>query len=231
MTNCVGKACSRRTQASERRARPLRHFVLIVCVVKACLPVSAAFSLPSVRSPLFTSTRRANLSDLRLFTTQNTGSSQRAASATTLFTKQNSTSSKLIPDFSQDVGLSTKDKVLVTIMIVAMLFSLGELMNVAGSGAWRYFLAGGICASTSHAITTPIDVVKVNCRSVHVLSIMTADTDLYDCLYCRHESKWTRHYETPRLCKPRPKLFEKKGYIRSQQAWVPPQSDICWKVH
>lgn len=25
---------------------------------------------------------------------------------------------------------------------------------------WRYFLAGGLCAATSHGITTPIDVVK-----------------------------------------------------------------------
>ena len=25
---------------------------------------------------------------------------------------------------------------------------------------WRYFAAGGICAATSHGITTPIDVVK-----------------------------------------------------------------------
>lgn len=33
-----------------------------------------------------------------------------------------------------------------------------------GSGSseidWRFFLAGGLCAATSHGITTPIDVVK-----------------------------------------------------------------------
>lgn len=45
-----------------------------------------------------------------------------------------------------------------------------NVLNIRGGGGheeissldWRYFLAGGICAATSHGITTPIDVVKVN---------------------------------------------------------------------
>jgi hypothetical protein len=46
---------------------------------------------------------------------------------------------------------------------VAVLFSLVvlALLKMSPSGAWRFYLAGGFCASTSHAITTPIDVVKV----------------------------------------------------------------------
>ena len=46
---------------------------------------------------------------------------------------------------------------------VTVLFSLVVLsvLKMSPSGCWRYYLAGGICASTSHAVTTPIDVVKV----------------------------------------------------------------------
>ena len=48
---------------------------------------------------------------------------------------------------------------------VTVLFSIVVLavLRMSPSGCWRYYLAGGICASTSHAITTPIDVVKVSC--------------------------------------------------------------------
>ena len=47
---------------------------------------------------------------------------------------------------------------------VTFLFSLAVLavLKMSPNGCWRYYLAGGICASTSHAITTPIDVVKVS---------------------------------------------------------------------
>lgn len=47
---------------------------------------------------------------------------------------------------------------------VTVLFSLAVLavLKMSPNGCWRYYLAGGICASTSHAITTPIDVVKVS---------------------------------------------------------------------
>jgi uncharacterized membrane protein (DUF2068 family) len=47
-------------------------------------------------------------------------------------------------------------------MSLATAFAFAALMSVSGPGAWRYFLAGGICAAVSHAITTPIDVVKVS---------------------------------------------------------------------
>ena len=29
------------------------------------------------------------------------------------------------------------------------------MVSLSGPGAWRYYLAGGICASTSHTVTTP----------------------------------------------------------------------------
>ena len=40
--------------------------------------------------------------------------------------------------------------------------AVGTVLSHSPPGCWRYYLAGGICASTSHAITTPIDVVKVS---------------------------------------------------------------------
>ena len=46
----------------------------------------------------------------------------------------------------------------VTVLFSVVVFTL---LKMSPSGSWRYYLAGGICASTSHAITTPIDVVKV----------------------------------------------------------------------
>jgi Mitochondrial carrier protein len=30
---------------------------------------------------------------------------------------------------------------------------------------WRYFVAGGICAATSHGITTPLDVIKTKMQT------------------------------------------------------------------
>lgn len=56
--------------------------------------------------------------------------------------------------------VTTKDKVSMgaTFLTAVMMFSF-LLMN-AGPGAWRFFLAGGLCAGASHAIPTPIDVVK-----------------------------------------------------------------------
>mmetsp|Transcript_10955 Transcript_10955/g.12259 ORF Transcript_10955/g.12259 Transcript_10955/m.12259 type:complete len:436 (+) Transcript_10955:51-1358(+) len=49
-----------------------------------------------------------------------------------------------------------------------LLMKMGSLLLVAASflwvivsfGGWKYYLAGGLCAGISHAIATPIDVVK-----------------------------------------------------------------------
>ncbi len=49
----------------------------------------------------------------------------------------------------------------VSATVSVMFTSLLLLIYLSGPGQWRYYLAGGICAAISHAITTPVDVIKV----------------------------------------------------------------------
>ncbi len=51
----------------------------------------------------------------------------------------------------------------VGVTLSALLACTWGLVVLSGEGAWRYYVSGGICAAISHAITTPIDVIKV-CR-------------------------------------------------------------------
>jgi len=71
-------------------------------------------------------------------------------------------SNKLFSEFFPDVEVSRTDQVILAVGTAVMILVFGELIQIAGPGKWKYFLAGGICAATSHAITTPIDVVKVS---------------------------------------------------------------------
>ena len=58
------------------------------------------------------------------------------------------------------------DNVAIAGIAAFLSLAVGVVLKYSPSGCWRYYLAGGICASTSHAITTPIDVVKVRSTSV-----------------------------------------------------------------
>lgn len=46
---------------------------------------------------------------------------------------------------------------ILTASVTACLFIM---MKASGVGAWRYYLAGGVCAAISHAIPVPVDVIK-----------------------------------------------------------------------
>lgn len=60
---------------------------------------------------------------------------------------------------------------LAMISVVALMTTAFFAIIVAsGPGAWRYYLAGGICAATSHSVPVPIDVVKTR---------MQVDANLY----------------------------------------------------
>jgi Mitochondrial carrier protein len=55
-----------------------------------------------------------------------------------------------------------KDKLIIGSATAALLVAFLGLLSAAGPGGWRYYLAGGVCAALSHAVATPIDVVKVS---------------------------------------------------------------------
>lgn len=146
-----------------RKRRFFRSVPLFFCaVVIACvLPAAAAFSTqPASSSYLFSSSFKSvpTLNHRTSILLNQFPCRRHQPSATTSALQ---TASQSSDSSSSGVGISTTDKILVAVMAALSIFALGELMEIAGAGSWRYFLAGGICASTSHAITTPIDVVKV----------------------------------------------------------------------
>lgn len=56
--------------------------------------------------------------------------------------------------------INALDKFVMAGALVAAILSAYSVTMMA-PGSWRFFAAGAICAATSHAIPTPIDVVKV----------------------------------------------------------------------
>jgi hypothetical protein len=60
--------------------------------------------------------------------------------------------------------ITTVDKAVLAGTTAFTAISLFAFITLSAPGSWRYFLAGGICAAMSHAVTVPIDVVKVSGR-------------------------------------------------------------------
>lgn len=57
-------------------------------------------------------------------------------------------------------SMSRKDLILMSSSTILAGLVFAWLVAASGPGGWRYYLAGGICAATSHAIPVPIDVIK-----------------------------------------------------------------------
>jgi hypothetical protein len=57
--------------------------------------------------------------------------------------------------------ITTLDKTFVIGFIGMFGAILYKFVTNSSPGSWRYFLSGGLCAASSHAIPTPIDVIKV----------------------------------------------------------------------
>jgi len=56
--------------------------------------------------------------------------------------------------------MTMADKVSLVSITAFGILAFAWLIRASGPGAWRYYLAGGICAATSHSIPVPVDVVK-----------------------------------------------------------------------
>jgi hypothetical protein len=59
-------------------------------------------------------------------------------------------------------SISTTDKTIVAGSIMVAIAAFSSLLAMSSIGCVRYFMAGGVCAAVSHAIPTPVDVVKVS---------------------------------------------------------------------
>ena len=87
---------------------------------------------------------------------------------TSLLTKQ--TSTKVLHQTTDTVSLLHSCYVFVTswnFVFYSLWLKQEKCLSLRGGNDidWRYFVAGGICAATSHGITTPIDVVKTKMQT------------------------------------------------------------------
>ena len=69
--------------------------------------------------------------------------------------------------------INSSDKAVLWTAVAGIVAAFAAVTQISGPGAWKYYVAGGICAAFSHGITTPIDVVKVNSLFFVVLSFLS----------------------------------------------------------
>ncbi|GKZ01164.1 hypothetical protein MPSEU_001067800 [Mayamaea pseudoterrestris] len=56
--------------------------------------------------------------------------------------------------------VASSDKLKLAFITCSSVFMLIKLYSISGAGAWRYYIAGGLCAAISHTVPLPLDVLK-----------------------------------------------------------------------
>ena len=106
----------------------------------------------------------------------------------------------LKPSYQHHDHITALDKTLVLGSVGAFGALLYKFVMASAPGSWRYFLAGGLCAASSHAIPTPIDVIKV---CITTCGVHCKESRLRCSLFAidafRLANKWTRDLPTNRF--------------------------------
>jgi Mitochondrial carrier protein len=114
-------------------------------------------------------------------------------------------STALQPKQQQHDHITPFDKTMVIGFIGVFGSILYKFVTNSAPGSWRYFLAGGLCAASSHAIPTPIDVIKVRCmefgkkKEINKIHPSSDYFSKISCCFPRQESKSTRDLPTSRF--------------------------------
>ena len=67
---------------------------------------------------------------------------------------------QLEPYLNEHDKITAKDFFVIGTFLSAMVAAFVGLVTISGPSAWKYYLAGGLCAAASHVVPVPIDVVK-----------------------------------------------------------------------
>jgi hypothetical protein len=145
---------------------------IVMLIIFAAIPTIESFSYHQYPWPAQTTMKRSRTSRIIAFSASKLGDSGVKGLAdivvngdcnhnNALSTNHGKPSSLTNQSMHSNDSITTKDKAIVATMTLTAFLAFLALFQATGPGGWRYFLAGGICAATSHGITTPIDVVKV----------------------------------------------------------------------
>jgi solute carrier family 25 phosphate transporter 3 len=78
------------------------------------------------------------------------------------------------PGEGDDFHLTARDLGVVVLITTGISALMATMIIMSGTGAWRYYFAGGACAAVSHTIPVPVDVVKTRKQ---------VDADYVDCSF------------------------------------------------
>ena len=142
-------------------------------------PPSRSKMTPRIAIPLVSTSRRRNVSlrTAALNPNSDHGSWNQTTSSSSVDQQEETSQAEValnpFPSTKNDLPSSPKQQnhrdssitidaiAIVATVSAAFLAAMIGLLSASGPGGWRYYLAGGMCAAISHAIATPIDVVKV----------------------------------------------------------------------